>query len=258
MTIVASVADIWSSPFSRVVMNPKHISLQDSKHLSFNTNSGWIFLDYTSHQHSTILRNWPIVGIEIDIFHRHSYNNNNNNKAHHHQSGTIPMSSLQVAYALIRRVVCGAPRLRLASAAGPLVNNYELDCLPLSSTPRRWQPSTRTRTPLPTTTMTTTRTTATLPHNTTWQGQVIMSHLAGNHSHPYTTTLQAHDVLLTTSSPGRVVGKEETVDEQIECSIEEETYRLDPVRIDYETVMNLQSSPPVPIWADSVHHRPGL
>jgi hypothetical protein len=178
------------------------------------------------------------------------------------------MSSLQVAYALLRRAVCGSPRLRLASAAGPLVNNYELDCLPLSSTPQRWQPSIRTRIPFPSTTTSTT-TTTTLPQNTTWQGQVVAPQ--GHHYLPYTTrTLHAHDVLVTTSSPsgGVVVGKEEPLNDQIKCirlpssHDDKETYRLDPVTIDYfATVMNVPSPPsppPVPIWADSVHHRPGL
>ena len=171
------------------------------------------------------------------------------------------MSSLQVAYALLRRAVCGSPRLHLASAAGPLVNNYDLDCLPLSSRPQRWQPSLRTRIPLPSTTISPT---PTLPHNTTWQGQVVVPH--GHHFLPYTTTLHAHDVMVTTSSPGGgVVGKEEALHGQIEHAPlpspqdDEETYQLDPVTIDYfATVMNVPSPPPVPIWADSVHHRPGL
>jgi hypothetical protein len=84
-----------------------------------------------------------------------------------------------------------------------------------------------------------------MPHNGTFQ--------------KYTASIHTYDVLVTSPDPVRSNNNKghEPLDEQIECIMlsPEETYRLEPVMRESETTTK---PPPVPIWADTVHHRPGL
>jgi len=154
------------------------------------------------------------------------------------------MTSLQVACALFRRMIFGSPRLRLASAAGPLVDDYELDCLPPSTASQHWQPN-RTRI------LTTTTSTTEFLHNTNWKGQVMVPQ-HGQNQYLSTTNTHVHDILVSRPGLPTVEGHQESPSEQIESMIspslrykEEETYIFDRVG-------------GVPIWADTVNHRPGL
>lgn len=166
------------------------------------------------------------------------------------------MTSLQNAYHIVRRMVFGAPRLRLAGAAGPLVDTYELDCLPPpSAASSSWtiRNNSRRNPPLSKQTSQQPFSPSSIHHfNTTWQDQGDLP----SSDRPLANG-SARSLHRLSPASATAAGTVQTKMALSEPDFIEETtsYRLDPV---VEPTEKTPSLPPVPIWADSVNHRPGI